>query len=100
MDVGVIRTFFQLEKTIELSKRTDINPDHLAGLDSYVVNLPGYKEGSDVIESTVYEQHGLRALKSISPLAQKCASVNFVNCWNLLRALFTTTKLETASVKV
>ncbi|MCY9866148.1 hypothetical protein OTK49_26785 [Vibrio coralliirubri] len=100
LDVGVIRTFFQLEKTIELSKRTDINPDHLAGLDAYVVNLPGYKEGSETIESTVYEQHGLSALKSVSPLAQKWASANFVNCWNLLRALFTTAEMETSNVMV
>lgn len=58
LDVSIIRSFFQLEKTIELSKRTDISADHLAGLDAYVCNLPGYKEGSDNIESTVYEQHG------------------------------------------
>ena len=58
LDVSVIRSYFQLEKTIELSKKTDIDPDHLAGLVAYVCNLPGYKEGSSTIESTVYEQHG------------------------------------------
>lgn len=58
LDVNVIRSYFQLEKTIELSKRPDINAQHLEGLHSYVVNLPGYKEGESTIESTVYEQHG------------------------------------------
>lgn len=58
LDVGVIRSYFQLEKTIELSKATDISPNATAGLRAYVLNLPAYQPDKKVIESTVYEQHG------------------------------------------
>ncbi|MGR5365655.1 FtsK/SpoIIIE domain-containing protein [Photobacterium damselae] len=58
LDVGVIRSYFQLEKTIELSKSTDISPSSTAGLRAYVLNLPAYQPDKKVIESTVYEQHG------------------------------------------
>ncbi|WP_146147044.1 hypothetical protein [Photobacterium kishitanii] len=58
LDVSVIRSYFQLEKTIELSKSTDLDPKYTAGLRAYVLNLPGYQEGKTTIESTVYEQHG------------------------------------------
>ncbi|CAH7145663.1 hypothetical protein [Vibrio alginolyticus] len=58
LDVSVIRSYFQLEKTIELSQRTDIPPLYLEGLKAYVLNLPGYQEGKTTQESTVYEQAG------------------------------------------
>ncbi len=63
LDVSVIRSYFQLEKTIELSKRTDIGRDDTAGLRAYVENLPGYQEGKSTIESTVYEQHGFISMQ-------------------------------------
>lgn len=97
LDVNVIRSYFQLEKTIELSKRTDINPLHLAGLDSYVVNLPGYKEGETSFESTVYEQHGLvfAHVKQDSPFNVKALLKNFVNCWEAFIATLATAEPET-----
>ena len=58
LDVGIIRSYFQLEKTIELSKATDVSPNATAGLRAYVLNLPAYQPDKKTIESTVYEQHG------------------------------------------
>lgn len=59
LDVNVIREYFTLEKTIQLSKDTRIKEKRRQGLISYVLNLPGYREdrGADQ-ESTVFDQHG------------------------------------------
>jgi intracellular multiplication protein IcmO len=58
LDVGTIRNFFELKECEALIKRTDLDPVHMEGLKSYVLNLPGYDYDADEQEFDVLQQHG------------------------------------------
>ena len=50
--------------------------------------------------SLIFAGQDYQAFDFLSALLKKFKSENFVNCWNLLRASFTTAKLETTIAMV
>lgn len=63
LDVGTIRSFFELKECEALIKRSDIDPVHIEGLKSYVINLPGYDADADEQEFDVLQQHGFISMQ-------------------------------------
>ena len=50
--------------------------------------------------SLIFAGQDYQAFSDLSALLKKFRSENFVNCWNLLRASFTTAEMETSNVMV
>lgn len=73
ISVGVLREYLPLDRTLELTQRTDI-PEHSIGLlKKYLLDLPGYNEADALagdISPKCYEQHGFLTMQLTEVLSE------------------------------
>ncbi|WP_318493161.1 type IV secretory system conjugative DNA transfer family protein [Photobacterium leiognathi] len=69
LDVSTIRTYFTLDRIIELSERDDIPMRYRESLISFIRSLAGYQEGKEEQSSQVHDQFGFVVMQFTSVMS-------------------------------